>query len=66
MKLRELAEWLLDWEEDLDKEVCFLEPMPFGAKYEQLTIQSDRNLGNKVIITNTCERVNVDQEDMFA
>lgn len=66
MTLREYTEWLLSWDEDLDKEVGIIDPMPFNAKIEELTIQSDRSLGDKVIISNLCEKKNENQKDMFA
>ena len=65
MTLHELGEWLIDWQGDQDKEVYFLDPLPFGAKIEELTIQSDRSLGDKVVITNNCEIENENQKDLF-
>ena len=65
MTLRELGEWLLGWEEDHDKEVCFLDPLPYDAKYTDLTIQADPARRGRVVITNLCEKTNENQVDMF-
>jgi len=65
MTLRELGEWLISWPGDLDKEVYFLDPLPFEAKIEDLTMECDRLLNDKVIITNICEIENENQKDMF-
>ena len=66
MTLREYIEWLSDWPEDFGKEVAVKDPMPFGAKNEELTIASCLAMGNKVVIENNCKVENKDQGDMFA
>lgn len=65
MTLRELGEWLISWPGDLDKEVYFLDPLPFEAKIEDLTMECDRLKNDKVIITNICDIENENQKDMF-
>ena len=69
MTLREYIEWLEDWGDHLDAmeyEIAVKDPMPFGAKNEELTIASCVAMGNKVVIENNCKVENTNQKDMFS